>query len=56
MSLKEVVHAFFYTHQTVTCAGMCACNHTHQMDKTDIYLNIKKRRFVYPPFLFDNFQ
>ena len=26
---------FFYTHQTSgECAGMCACDRTHQMDKT----------------------
>ena len=29
---------FFYTHQTSgTCAGVCACNRTHQMNKTEIY-------------------
>ena len=31
-----MVHATFYTHQTSgACAGMCACNHSHQMGKTD---------------------
>ena len=31
-----MVHATFYMHQTSgACAGMCACNHSHQMGKTD---------------------
>ena len=30
-----MVHAIFYTHQASgACAGMCACDRTHQMEKT----------------------
>ena len=31
----KVVGAIFYMHQTSgACAGVCTCDHTHQMDKT----------------------
>ena len=30
-----MARAIFYTHQTSgTCAGVCACDRTHQMEKT----------------------
>ena len=33
--------AIFYTHQTSgTCAGMCMCDHTHQMDKKGVVFKI----------------
>lgn len=31
------MHAIFCMHQTSdTCADVCMCDHTHQMDKTEI--------------------
>ena len=31
---KQVTRVIFYTHQTSgACAGVCACDLTHQMDK-----------------------
>ena len=36
MSLAEVARAIFYMHQTSgACAGVCAFNRTHQMEKTE---------------------
>ena len=50
--LEEVIHAIFYSHQTSgTCAGMCACNGIHQMEKTELHLvtmHIKFSRIHYP--------
>ena len=35
-----MARATFYTHETSgTCAGACACNRTHQMDKTVLMNN-----------------
>ena len=32
-----MVAAIFYTHQTTgACAGVCACDRTHQMEKTGL--------------------
>ena len=31
-----MAHAIFYMHQTSgACTGVCTCNHTHQIEKTD---------------------
>ena len=38
MSKVEVVNAILYMHQTSgACAGTCMQNHTHQMEKTEVY-------------------
>ena len=35
-----MVHAIFYLHQSSgVCAGACACNCTHQMEKTGVALD-----------------
>ena len=40
-------YAIFYVHQTSsTCAGMCTCNHTHQMEKTDVSSLPQKSLFI----------
>ena len=37
--------AIFYTHQTRgACAGRCACNHAHQMEKTVFVKSMKAKR------------
>ena len=37
----------FYTHQTIgACAGVCACDGTHQMNKTDIFVFLHSLRIV----------
>ena len=37
VSQTEVTCAIFYMNQTGgTCAGVCTCNHRHQMEKTGI--------------------
>ena len=34
-NVSKVARAIFYTHQTSgACAGVCACNRTHKMNKT----------------------
>ena len=39
MWLKEVARAIFYMHQTSgACAGECACDRTHQMEKIEMGL------------------
>ena len=36
----------FYTHQTSgACAGVCACNRTHQMERTDSQVIINQHNF-----------
>ena len=41
MSLTKVVRASFYTRQTIgTYAGVCACNRTYQMEKTEEILDV----------------
>ena len=36
-----MVLAIFYMYQTsAKCAGMCLCNRTHQMDKTDFVVSV----------------
>ena len=40
MSQAEVAHVIFYMLQTSgMCADMCACNLTHQMEKTASFPN-----------------
>ena len=39
-----MAHAIFYMHQTSgACAGVCACDHTHQMEKTDVEGHVRKK-------------
>ena len=34
--MRKVACAIFYMHQTSgTCTGMCACNHIHQIEKSE---------------------
>ena len=41
-----MAHAIFYTHQTGgVCAGVCACNPTHQMEKTDMNVAVEEVLF-----------
>ena len=42
-----MVHGIFYMHQAIgMCAGVCACDCTHQMEKTygeDVFANIDSK-------------
>ena len=41
--LTKKARAIFYTHQTSgACAGVCECDCTHQMNKTDKYVSINE--------------
>ena len=36
VSQAEMAHAIFYIHQTGgACAGMCTCNNTHHIERTE---------------------
>ena len=42
-----MARAIFYTHQTSgVCAGMCACDRTHQIEKTEIWVAHLKKHML----------
>ena len=42
--INKVARAIIYTHQTSSaCAGVCACNYTHQMEETVCLLKVNNR-------------
>ena len=44
-----MAHAIFYTYQNSgMCAGMCMCDHMHQMEKTVILTNYQLILTTYP--------
>ena len=43
-----MARAIFYTHQTIgACAGVCACDRTHQMEKTEMAVKTNVSQLKY---------